>query len=99
MDPRNAAKVTAPDLLEAFHESAPRQDGDDTSSLHVYVVIAKGNEVVGTFQYSYADVEVALQRLRVHLQTGDEANGFIAVADETPQLFIDACDALSAIEA
>jgi hypothetical protein len=99
MDPRTAAKVTAPDLLEAFHESAPNQDVVLDAELRIFVILADGDEIVYVSDRPFAEFEVALQRVRMHLQGGGERTAFLHTAVTAPELWLDAQKTLSAPEA
>lgn len=96
MDPRTAAKVTAPDLLEAFHEHAPNQDVVLDAELRVYLILTEGEKVVEALERGFDGVEVVLQRVRVHLSQGGENGAFIFTATSAPELFANVVKELSA---
>lgn len=96
MDPRTSAIVTAPDLLEAFHESAPKQ-GESSGKLTVYLVLLYGEQVVSANDFPALALRHVMQIAADHMKLGDKRCAVVMVDSEIPPIYQDALDTVSAI--
>lgn len=96
MDPRTAAKVTAPDLLKAFTEGTGQPvDDEAVSDMKAWVIFTNGDDVVSMTVYPLDRLEVAMYDAIGHLRSGDDVGVMFFVGTEEPPIVDDARQAIS----
>lgn len=101
MDPRTAAKVTAPDLLKAFTEGTGREPGDEAVAAGntVWVIFTDGDDVVNmvTLEPGKLDLTLPLMLGDVakHLGSGENKGVLFFAGTEEPPIVDDARKAIS----
>ena len=87
MDPRTAAKVTAPDLLKAFNEGRGTDEPVDTEMLNVYVVKLIDGKAVETCEFVLEALDAALAEVAHHVRHGRGYDAVLLVDTEEPESF------------
>jgi len=99
MDPRTAAKVTAPDLLKAFNEGrgvdAEDQDSVPEEGPKVWVVFLIDQGQMRVKAYPVTAIVDAMDDVKEHLELGEGHAVFVAVSAQVPVAVLDAREAIS----
>lgn len=88
MDPRTAAKVTAPDLVKAFNEGRGSEDGSEPVEPRAWVAFFSVDRIVDrVVEYPLDQLTVALEDVRVHL-AAVEGNAVLITTGLEPDEFV-----------
>lgn len=90
MDPRKAAKVTAPDLLKAFQEGTGRAPEEGSGEERVFVMLVAADDTpIGSAVWPLSEMGFALAAVSKHLMRGAGYAAALIVATEPPEGFFD----------
>lgn len=96
MDPRTAAKVTAPDLLKAFTEGTGREPEDSgNQQVMVWLILTKGDDVLQLLTYDITRLGEAMTLAGNHLCNVEDAAALFFTGTEEPAIVDDARKAIS----